>query len=210
MLSLGMPLSELSALLVFATAMAFTPGPNTTLAAALAANHGLAHAMRFVLAVPVGWGLLLLACSWGLGAVLQAQPLLKGAIQWGGLGYMLWLAWKLWSASTLTQADPARFSVGFGKGVALQFINIKAWMNALLISAGWVAVGAGVEGPYSDRARLALVLPLMMFYGLASNFTYALVGASLRTWLAQGRRLQVFNRVLALVLVATAAWMGGL
>jgi threonine/homoserine/homoserine lactone efflux protein len=51
------------------------------------------------------------------------------------------------------------------------------------------------------------VLPLMMAYGLASNFTYALVGSALRGWLAHGRRLLWFNRALALVLVATAAWM---
>ena len=47
-----MPATELAALLAYATAMAFTPGPNTTLSAAMGANHGLAHAMPFVLAVP--------------------------------------------------------------------------------------------------------------------------------------------------------------
>ena len=199
-----MPWSELTALLVFSTAMAFTPGPNTTLSAALAANHGLRHAMRFVVAVPVGWGLLLLACALGLGALIQAEPALRGALKWGGLAYMLWLAWKLAHAATLGEADSRRFDVGFVKGVALQFVNVKAWMNALMISAGWITVA---EPPW---ARLALVLPLMMAYGLASNFTYALVGSALRGWLAQGQRLVVFNRVLAAVLVATAGWMARL
>ena len=45
---------EFTALLVLATAMSFTPGPNTTLSTALAANHGLRRAMPFVCAVPVG------------------------------------------------------------------------------------------------------------------------------------------------------------
>ena len=192
---------ELAALLVFATAMAFTPGPNTTLAAALAANHGLRRTMRFVLGVPVGWGLLLTACALGLGAVLQAQPALRGFIKWAGLAYMLWLAWKLAQASTVSNADPARFDVGFSKGVALQFLNIKAWMSALLVTAGWVTVADPLW------PRLALVLPVMMAYGLASNFTYALIGSALRGWLAQGTRLRWFNRLLAAVLVATAAWM---
>jgi threonine/homoserine/homoserine lactone efflux protein len=93
------------------------------------------------------------------------------------------------------------FDIGFGKGVALQFVNIKAWMNALLISAGWVTVADPLW------PRLALVLPLMMAYGLASNFTYALVGSSLRGWLSQGQRLLWFNRALGMVLVVTAAWM---
>lgn len=199
-----MPWPELAALLLFATAMAFTPGPNTTLAAALAANHGLGHAMRFVCAVPVGWGLLLTGCTLGLGALLAAQPALRGALQLAGLGYMLWLAWKLARSRTLGQADPSRFHVGFGQGVLLQFVNVKAWMNALMISAGWITVA---DPPW---ARLALVLPLMMGYGFASNFTYALVGHALRGWLAQGARLAWFNRTLAAVLVATAAWMATL
>ena len=50
--------SELTALLALATAASFTPGPNTTLSTALAANYGLKRAMTFVCAVPVGWGLL--------------------------------------------------------------------------------------------------------------------------------------------------------
>jgi threonine/homoserine/homoserine lactone efflux protein len=201
--TLPLTTAELSSLLVFATAMSFTPGPNTTLSAALAANLGLRRALRFVLAVPIGWGLLLLACSLGLGAVLQAQPALRGAIKWAGLLYMLWLAWRLSQVGQLASADNQRLQVGFAQGVALQFVNIKAWMNALLVSAGWVAAG-GASGLWP---RLALVLPLMMLFGLASNLTYALVGSALRGWLAQGQRLLVFNRCLAAVLVATALWM---
>ncbi len=198
-------ISELSALLLFATAMAFTPGPNTTLSAALGANHGLRRAMPFVLSVPLGWGLLLVGISLGLGALLQAQPLLRGAVKWSGLAYMLWLAWKLAQAGPLASAQVPQFQVGFGKGVLLQFVNIKAWLNALLISAGWVTV---VPGALLER--LAVVLPLMMAYGFASNFTYAWAGAALRGWLAQGQRLRAFNRVLAAVLVVTAAWMARL
>jgi threonine/homoserine/homoserine lactone efflux protein len=199
--TLAMTAAELSSLLVFATAMAFTPGPNTTLAAALAANHGLRHALRFVVAVPFGWGLLLVGCTFGLGALLQAQPALQALVKWSGLAYMVWLAFKLSQSGTLAQADATRFDVGFGKGVALQFVNIKAWMNALVITAGWVTV---VQPPWP---RLAVVLPLMMAYGFASNFTYAVAGSALRGWLARGRRLLWFNRALALVLLATAAWM---
>ncbi len=199
--ALPIPWPELAALLAFATAMAFTPGPNTTLSTALAANHGLRHAMRFVVAAPFGWGLLLLGCALGLGALLQAAPVLASLLTWAGLAYMLFLAWKLAQSATLGEADPRRFDINFTKGVALQFVNIKAWMNALMISAGWVTVAE----PFWPR--LALVLPLMMAYGLASNFTYALVGSALRGWLSQGARLLWFNRSLSLVLVATACWM---
>jgi len=195
---------ELGALLLFASAMAFTPGPNTTLSAALAANGGLRAAIRFVVGVPVGWGLLLLGCVAGLGAMLDAMPALRGLVKLAGLAYMLWLAFRLARSATLARAAAAPLRVGFWQGVALQAVNIKAWMNALMITAGWITVDA--QWPQ----RLAVVLPLMMAYGLASNLTYALVGSALRHWLAQGRRLLWFNRCLAAVLVATAAWMARL
>ncbi|MBS0292406.1 MAG: LysE family translocator, partial [Proteobacteria bacterium] len=101
----------------------------------------------------------------------------------------------------LSDADAARLSVGFWQGAALQFVNIKAWLLALTIVAGWVV------GRDDQLQRLAVVLPVMMAFALASNLTYAAVGALLRHWLAQGRRLLWFNRAMALVLAATAAWM---
>ena len=90
-----MPLEELTALLLLATAMSFSPGPNTTLSTALAANRGLPAALHFVLAVPVGWSLLLLLCAAGLGAVVMALPPLRWAIKAVGIGYLLWLALRL-------------------------------------------------------------------------------------------------------------------
>ena len=199
-----MPWSELVALLAFATAMSFTPGPNTTLAAALAANHGLKRALPFVAGVPLGWGALLLGCALGLGALLQGLPLLRGALKWAGLAYLLWLAWMLAASASLAQADPRRFDVGFWQGAALQFVNIKGWMAALFISTSWISAAAD---PWT---RIGFVLPLLMVLGLLSNLAYALVGSSLRGWLAVGARLLWFNRMLALVLLATALWMAGL
>lgn len=83
---------EFTALLVLATAMSFSPGPNTTLSTALAANGGLPRAMRFVLAVPLGWTLLLALCAAGLGSLLVAAPALRWTVKAVGIGYLLWLA----------------------------------------------------------------------------------------------------------------------
>ena len=68
-----MPPAELTALLLLSTAASFSPGPNTALSTALGANLGLRHALRFVCAVPVGWGLLFTLCAAGLGAVVGVK-----------------------------------------------------------------------------------------------------------------------------------------
>ncbi|MFT4269088.1 MAG: LysE family translocator [Xenophilus sp.] len=192
---------EFTALLVLATAMSFSPGPNTTLATALAANGGLRGAMRFVLAVPFGWSLLLLFTAGGLGALVTAAPALRLVVKALGIAYLLWLALKLSRSGRLGQADAGRMQVGFWQGVGLQFVNIKAWLLALAIVAGWVA------GKADAAHRTALVLGVMLVFAFASNFAYAAAGALLRQWLAQGPRLLWFNRAMALVLVLTAAWM---
>lgn len=196
-----MPAAEFTALLLLATAMSFSPGPNTTLSTALAANHGLRHALRFVLSVPVGWSALLLLCAGGVGALVVAAPALRWAIKGAGIAYLLWLAVKLSGSHRPTEADAHRMHVGFWQGAALQFVNIKAWLLALTIVAGWVI------GRADSLERLAVVLPVMAFFALASNLLYAATGALLRHWLARGQRLLWFNRAMALVLVLTAAWM---
>ena len=193
--------TELSALLLLTTAASFTPGPNTTLSTALAANFGLKRALTFVCAVPIGWGLLFSLCAGGVGALVLAVPGLRLAIQVMGVGYLLWLAMKLARSSQLTSVDESKLQVTFFQGVMLQFLNIKAWMLALTVVAGWLA------GRPDVAARFALILPLMLVFGFVSNLAYAAMGSMLREWLQRGSRLQWFNRVMAAVLVATAAWM---
>jgi threonine/homoserine/homoserine lactone efflux protein len=202
---------EFTALLVLATAMSFTPGPNTTLSTALAANHGL----PFVCAVPVGWGVMLLVCTLGLGALVLAMPLLGWAVKLIGVAYLLWLAFKLmgvrfqirnWNRPPIKlKADAPHMHVTFWQGAALQFVNIKAWLLALAIASGWIA------GRADPGLRFAVVLPVMLAFAFASNLTYALAGSLLRDWLrgpeGTGQRLLAFNRVMAAVLVVTAIWM---
>jgi threonine/homoserine/homoserine lactone efflux protein len=193
--------SELTTLLALATAASFTPGPNTTLSTALAANYGLKRAMLFVCAVPVGWGLLFTLCAGGVGALVVAMPALRLGIKVLGVGYLLWLALKLARSSQLSSVDESRLNVTFFEGVMLQFLNIKAWMLALTVVAGWMA------GQADATSRFALLLPVMLFFGFSSNLLYAAMGSLLRDWLQQGSRLAWFNRLMAVVLVVTAAWM---
>jgi threonine/homoserine/homoserine lactone efflux protein len=201
-----MTAEEFATLLTFATAMSFSPGPNTMLATALAANFGMRRTWRFIVAVPAGWTLMMVACGLGLGALVLALPWLRGTVQAIGVAYLVWLAWKLANTRALGPAAAARMQVGFWQGVALQFVNIKAWMLALALAAGWVATSAGrVAG--NPGERLAIVCAVMALFALSSNALYALAGSLLRRWLAVGSRLLWFNRAMALLLLLTAVWM---
>ena len=201
-----MTAEEFATLLTFATAMSFTPGPNTMLATALAANFGMRRAWRFIVAVPTGWTLMMIACGLGLGALVFALPWLRGGVKAIGVAYLVWLAWKLANTRALATTAAARMQVGFWQGVALQFVNIKAWMLALALAAGWVATSAG-QASSNPGERLAIVCAVMAVFALSSNAAYALAGSLLRRWLAENDRLLWFNRGMALLLLATAVWM---
>jgi threonine/homoserine/homoserine lactone efflux protein len=133
-------------------------------------------------------------------------PALRWAVKAGGVAYLCWLAWKLAGAGQMAQVDAARLDIGFLQGMGLQFLNIKAWMLALTLTAGWVVNAGGVPST-NPGERLAFISAVMVVFAFSSNFTYALVGSLLRGWLAQGARLLWFNRMLAGVLVLTAGWM---
>ena len=148
----------------------------------------------------MGWCALLLLCASGVGALVMAAPVMKTAIKAVGIAYLVWLAYKLSGSGKLAEAKDASL-LGVWQGVCLQFVNVKAWLLALAIVAGWIV---GFE---DQLMRLAIVVPIMLLYAFASNLLYASVGALLRTWLAQGQRLLWFNRAMALVLVLTAVWM---
>jgi threonine/homoserine/homoserine lactone efflux protein len=201
-----MSAEEIATLLTFATAMSFTPGPNTMLSTALAANFGMRRAWRFIVAVPAGWTLMMIACGLGLGALIVALPWLRGGVQAVGVAYLVWLAWKLANTRALAPEAAARMQVGFWQGVALQFVNIKAWMLALALAAGWVATSAG-HAVSNPGERLAIVCVVMALFALSSNAAYAFAGSLLRRWLATNDRLLWFNRGMALLLLATALWM---
>ncbi len=200
-----MTTAEFTALLLLLTAMTFSPGPNTALSTALGANLGWRGALPFALAVPAGWGVLLSASALGVGSLLVALPWLAYSVKAAGVGYLLWLAWRLTRVRQLGSAD-ASAPVGFWQGAALQLVNIKAWMLALAITGGWIA------GRPDAGLRFAQVLSVLLAFAFVSNLSYAVAGALMRQWLTgphgSHRRLFVFNRAMAAVLAATAGWMG--
>jgi threonine/homoserine/homoserine lactone efflux protein len=196
----GFGMEQWLSLLTFTTLMSFTPGPNTMLSSALAANYGLKRALPFIASVPVGWVALLWLCAAGLGFVVKTNPWMSGGIKLLGVSYMLWLAWKIYRSHTVADRNDAA-PVSFWQGVLLQFVNIKAWFGALTITSAWIATAPDV------MSHTLVLTPVFMSFAFTSNLTYALLGASLRGWLLLGTRLRWFNTALAIALVITALWM---
>ena len=175
------------------------------LTTAIATNEGLRRTIPFACAVPIGWLFIMLACGFGIGALVAEIPSIRLGIKIVGCAYLIWLAFKLCKSKQLHEVNPAKLNMGFIKGVFIQFLNIKVWLLAITIMGSWIIYAEG-QPSTNPNERLMLACAVIMFFAFVSNMTYAVAGALFRTWLGSGNRLAVFNYFLALVLILTALW----
>jgi threonine/homoserine/homoserine lactone efflux protein len=182
----------------FAFAMTATPGPNNTMVAASGANYGLRRTLPHVLGVAVGFPVMLLLVAAGVAGVLQESPRLQLAMRWGGALWLLWLAWRIATATPAAglqgqerEATRGR-PMSFLEAALFQWVNPKAW----LIAVGGIGayVGGGGLGP---AALLALLFALAAVVCLLG---WAALGAGLAR-LLRPLAMRWFNRVVAVLLV---------
>jgi threonine/homoserine/homoserine lactone efflux protein len=194
-----MPLDQLLALITLAVAGSFTPGPNNTIATVTAANHGFRATVPHMLGVPLGFSTLLIASSLGVAAVLIAHPLLAQAIKWAGIVYLLYIAWLVAGASSLGDRALAR-PLSLWQSALFQYTNPKAWMLAAATAATFMTQGTSL-------LRTTVIVGVYALAAFTSLVLWAALGAGLRAWLQQGRRLRRFNLAMGALLAATAVWM---
>ena len=82
---------------VYALAVA-TPGPGVAAVIARALAHGMKGAPAFIAGFVVGDFVWFAIAATGLAALAKTAATLFVAIKWAGVAYLLYLAWKLWSA----------------------------------------------------------------------------------------------------------------
>lgn len=196
----GLSAAQFAALLSLMAVGAFTPGPNTTIAAVTGANFGLRATLPHCVGVAFGFASILALCAAGIGALVLASPALALLVHAAGVLYLLWLALKLARSTVLSDKQVLR-PLSMWQSAVLQYANIKAWMLALATAASYMA------GAQSPVHRAVLVCAVFGVFGFVSNGVYGVIGAALRQWLQVGHRIRWFNRAMGLALALTALWI---
>ncbi|AJG20332.1 LysE family translocator [Cupriavidus basilensis] len=196
----GLSAAQFAALLSLMAVGAFTPGPNTTIAAVTGANFGLRATLPHCVGVAFGFASILALCAAGIGALVLASPALALLVHAAGVLYLLWLALKLARSAVLSDKQVLR-PLSMWQSAVLQYANIKAWMLALATAASYMA------GAQSPVHRAVLVCAVFGVFGFVSNGVYGVIGAALRQWLQVGHRIRWFNRAMGLALALTALWI---
>lgn len=192
-----METGSLTALALYAFVMSITPGPNNLMLTTSGLVFGLKRTWPHLLGIPVGVALQLAAVGAGLGAVFAVEPAIQVALKLAGTVYLTWLAYKLWRAAEMREADIAK-PITFLQAAAFQFANPKAWLIAVTVIAAFVAPGDGYA------MRLALVCGMFAAVGTPCMLVWAAFGAGLRRFLEEPAKLLLVNRTMAALAAVTA------
>jgi threonine/homoserine/homoserine lactone efflux protein len=185
------------ALSVFCLVSSITPGPNNFMLLASGVNFGFRRTLPHLAGVAIGFLWLILAVGFGLGALLTLYPPLHLALKIAGGAYLLYLAWKIASARSLSNGKAAAARpMTFFQAAAFQWVNPKAWVMAVTA----MAVYADPAQPFLSVLMVGLVFALVNAPCIAS---WALFGVAMRTFLSDPVRLKWFNIAMGLALAAT-------
>ena len=192
-------MTVLLSMAAFALASSISPGPVNVVALSAGARHGLTASMQHVTGATVGFTALLLLIGLGLHELLARFPDLIDIVKWAGIGFLLYMAYKLAVDDGQLGADKPARRPSFAYGAAMQWLNPKAWLASL---AGMGAYAANGDG------RLVWQFTALYFvicYASIASWAYA--GTFLRKHLQQPKRVKLFNRVMATLLAASALYL---
>ncbi|WP_245829884.1 LysE family translocator [Thalassospira alkalitolerans] len=183
----------------FALASSITPGPVNILVLSSGVHHGFRPSLRLVFGATAGFCLLLLLIGLGLHQLLDVFPQLTTVIQWAGVAFLLFMAVKLATASGELGKSETHKGPSMITGAVMQWVNPKAWLASI----------AGM-GAYAANGAPILIWEFTALYFVicfASIACWAYAGAFLRRFLHDTKRIQLFNRIMAGLLAASAAYL---
>ncbi len=190
-----MTLDLLLALAGFAFVTSVTPGPNNLMLMASGANFGFSRTVPHMLGVGLGFTFMVAMVGVGLMQVFDAVPGSQAALRVVSVLYLLWLAWKIANAAPFDAAGPTGRPFTFLQAALFQWANPKAW--AMALSA------IGLYAPTRDLGAVLLVAAVFGAINLPSVGCWTLMGRAIRRWLTSPGRLRIFNRTMAILLVAS-------
>ncbi len=189
----------LLAVLGFAFTMSITPGPNNIMVTASAANFGVGRSVPHIMGISIGFPVMLVALGLGPGQLLVAYPQAHLALKIAGATYLVFLAWKMATASGIHQGDKKGSPLTFLQAALFQWLNPKAWVIALGALTAYTTVGGAV---IRETLIIAAIFVPTCILALA---VWAVGGVALRQILQAPMALRIFNWAMALMLLATLA-----
>lgn len=189
----------LIALVVFALASSITPGPNNIMLLASGVNYGFVKSIPHILGIIFGFSFMCLCMGLGLGALFQTYPQLLSYLQVVALIYLVYLSWKT-AFSKAIDSDKAKKSrpMTFIESCLFQWVNPKAWVMGLTAMTLFVS-------PEHPILSVVIISVVFGFTNIPCQCAWTISGVAMRRFLADERRLRIFNITMGALLLLSVA-----
>lgn len=186
------------AFFLFAFVAAITPGPSNLILTSTGASVGVLRGLPGLFGVAAGMGLMMFLVTFGLGSLVHDSPILYQALKWGGVAFLLWLAWKIATARHgEIDADEKR-PVGFWGAAAFQWVNPKSWLVSA--SAAGTYLHAATGNVFVQAVSFGV---LFILAALPSCFVWLAFGAGVQRLLHGERAARIFNVAMGALLAGS-------
>lgn len=196
----------LASLLIFAAALfvaAGSPGPSVAALVARVISKGFRDVFPFLLALWIGEAIWLSFAVFGLAMVAQTFQIVFAIVKWVGVGYLIYLAWKMWTAPVQAREgempredSPIKL---FAAGMAVSLGNPKVMMFYLALLPTIIDLNAITLAGW---AELTLTMAMVL---VCVDLSWVLAATQARKLLKSPRAMKIANRLSAATMAGAAA-----
>ena len=196
----------ITTILAYAMALfiaAAIPGPGMTAIVARALGSGFRETFFMGLGLVLGDMVYLTAVILGLAFVAQTFQEAFMVLKFAGAAYLLYIAWKLWTAGLLPQDLQAKKSTSIGMSFLSGLFITLGNPKTMLFYVALVPTLIDIRG--IGLPEYALLIGLTFTVLMAVLLPYILLASKARALLKRPSALTILNRTAAGMLAGTAA-----
>lgn len=185
--------------------VALIPGPGITALVARALGAGFVESLAMAIGIMLGDIIFLTAVVLGLSVLAQTFGTVFMVIKYAGVVYLIWLAYKIWTAGILktdVQAGPRRTVIhSFFSGLFVTLGNPKAMIFYVALVPTLVDLTTITLANYAELIAITIAVLTVV------TVPYILLAAKARELLRHPKALKRMNRVSAVFLAGTAGYI---
>lgn len=167
-------------------------------------NFGFKRTLPHMMGINFGFGVMVFLIGLGLAQLFTVYPALHLLMKWGSIAFMLYLSWKIATATApKTNLDKASQPMTWWQAAMFQWINPKGWAMGLSAISAYVPEQNGA----ASMLHLSLLAIMFVIVNIPVGMVWTLFGVRLREWLANDKNRRAFNYVMATLLVLSLAPM---
>lgn len=184
----------------YAFALLASPGPNNMILMIVSSHHGARSTIGQLLGIWSGFSLLILLSALGIMAILSANQMVFEVVKYVGLGYILYLSYKLSSIKSLGSSDKEVMPITYPEAFVLQFSNPKGWIIAISsVSAFWM-------DEQSFVFNIINILLVLIIISIISNGIWVFLGEVIKRHL-KTNQVKIITNTMAIILAVSAIYV---